>query len=401
MRVLESVNRPGNQVVKLAKCAHREQPSSIDEIWMFSQLLQGLGGQGFQEVSEVKRPKASSHMIGAGRKVKRSTDRCGALELCRHTDPLLAQPFEHHGAAKGDAGHQQVDVRALIDESADYQADVTRFSRVIEAPRTVDFAIAGTEHHEVAAPASQPRLIQQAMGVFRRELSFQAMEDEEVLLPGRDSPHASKGDMVAVGCHHSLEPVVHRWSMTSELPPCGGQMRAGKPPSGPELRFQLGHLTAFTLRDLHSIHIWLEIRWYYTRDPAASSCFGSSSSFSGLSVEVQVFGVKKNQDVRKALRFWSERRVKVHFVDFKDRAPSKGELQRFAQRFGISALIDKEAKRYAELGLSVVRYDDARWIRALCDEPLVLRMPLSRFQQQITIGLAEAEWASWIEGMKT
>lgn len=117
-------------------------------------------------------------------------------------------------------------------------------------------------------------------------------------------------------------------------------------------------------------------------------------------MEVQIFGVNKSQDVRKALRFWSERRVKVHFVDFKDRAPSKGELQRFAHRFGITALIDKTSRRYAELGLGTVRYDDTRWMQTLCDEPLVLRMPLTRFQQKVTVGLAEDEWTAWMEGAK-
>ena len=117
-------------------------------------------------------------------------------------------------------------------------------------------------------------------------------------------------------------------------------------------------------------------------------------------MEVQVFGVQKHQDVRKALRFWSERRVKVHFVDFKERAPSKGELQRFAQRFGLSALIDKTAKRYRELGLGAARYDDARWLEILCDEPLVLQMPLTRLQQKVTVGLAQDEWTAWIEGWR-
>jgi arsenate reductase len=133
----------------------------------------------------------------------------------------------------------------------------------------------------------------------------------------------------------------------------------------------------------------------YSR-PRAARCSGDPLSTPGLSVEVQVFGVKKNQDVRKALRFWSERRVKVHFVDFKDRAPSHGELLRFAQRFGITALIDKTSKRYADLGLGVVRYDDTRWMQTLCEEPLVLLMPLTRFQQHVTVGLAEGEWSTWI-----
>jgi arsenate reductase (glutaredoxin) len=118
-------------------------------------------------------------------------------------------------------------------------------------------------------------------------------------------------------------------------------------------------------------------------------------------MDVQVFGTHKHADVRKALRFFSERRVKVHFVDLKERAASKGELQRFAQKFGISALIDKDSKRYAELGLGVVRYDDNRWLEKLVEEPLVLRVPLVRWQHKVTIGLAETEWKSWIDGGRT
>ena len=117
-------------------------------------------------------------------------------------------------------------------------------------------------------------------------------------------------------------------------------------------------------------------------------------------MEVQVFGTNKSSDVRKALRFFMERRVQVHFVDLKERAASKGELQRFAQKFGVTALIDKTSKRYAELGLGVVRYDDNRWLETLALEPLVLRVPLVRCQHKVTVGLAEDDWKAWIEAGK-
>lgn len=115
-------------------------------------------------------------------------------------------------------------------------------------------------------------------------------------------------------------------------------------------------------------------------------------------MEVQVFGTQKSQDTRKALRFFSERRVRVHFVDLKERAASKGELTRFVQKFGVTALIDKQSQRYRDLGLSVVRYADERWIACLCDEPLVLRQPLVRYGNRLTIGLAEPDWGGWVEG---
>ena len=114
-------------------------------------------------------------------------------------------------------------------------------------------------------------------------------------------------------------------------------------------------------------------------------------------MEVQIFGTNKSQDTKKALRFFAERRIKVHFVDLKEKGASKGELQRFVQKFGLTALIDKESRRYQDIGLGVVRYSDERWLETLVAEPLVLRQPLTRWQQKVTIGLADAEWKLWVE----
>lgn len=117
-------------------------------------------------------------------------------------------------------------------------------------------------------------------------------------------------------------------------------------------------------------------------------------------MEVQIFGTNKSQDTKKAQRFFAERRVRVHFVDLRERAASKGELQRFTQKFGLTALIDKTSRRYQELGLGAVRYGDERWFQTLLDEPLLLVQPLVRWQHKVSIGLAEDEWKQWIETAK-
>ena len=114
-------------------------------------------------------------------------------------------------------------------------------------------------------------------------------------------------------------------------------------------------------------------------------------------MEVQIFGTKKSADTRKAQRFFAERRVKVHFVDLNERAASLGELKRFAQKFGAAALVDRESKRFADLGLQYAHRSDERWLDLLADEPLLLRQPLTRFQHRLTIGAAEAEWTSWLQ----
>jgi arsenate reductase-like glutaredoxin family protein len=112
-------------------------------------------------------------------------------------------------------------------------------------------------------------------------------------------------------------------------------------------------------------------------------------------VEVQIFGVRKSADTRAALRFFAERRIKVHFVDLYERAASVGELRRFAQKFGIAALIDRESRRYGELGLRSAILSEERWLEKLSLEPLLLKMPLVRNQQQLTIGAAPETWNAW------
>jgi arsenate reductase-like glutaredoxin family protein len=114
-------------------------------------------------------------------------------------------------------------------------------------------------------------------------------------------------------------------------------------------------------------------------------------------VEVQVFGVQKHADVRKALRFFAERRVKTHFVDFKVRGPALGELKRFSSRFGAESLVDRTSKRFSELGLAPARYGDDKWLDVLMDEPLLLKLPLVRCGNNVTLGLAESTWAKWVE----
>ncbi len=109
----------------------------------------------------------------------------------------------------------------------------------------------------------------------------------------------------------------------------------------------------------------------------------------------QVFGTKKNADTRKALRFFAERRIQIHFVDLQERAASPGELKRFAQKFGTQSLLDRTSKRFAEQGLAHAQLSDERWLQKMVDDPLLLRQPLVRWDNRLSIGLSEGEWREW------
>ncbi len=108
-----------------------------------------------------------------------------------------------------------------------------------------------------------------------------------------------------------------------------------------------------------------------------------------------MFGVRKNADTRAALRFFSERRIRTHFVDLDERPPSPRELERFARRFGVQGLIDRGSKRFTELGLHAAQLTDTRWLVKLQAEPLLLRLPLVRHQNEVTIGAAQDAWKLW------
>jgi arsenate reductase-like glutaredoxin family protein len=113
-------------------------------------------------------------------------------------------------------------------------------------------------------------------------------------------------------------------------------------------------------------------------------------------LEVQIFGIKKSADTRKALRFFSERRIRTHFVDLMEKPASLGELRRFAQKFGVSALIDKDSRVFDELGLRYAQLSDERWLSRLAEEPLLLRLPLVRSGKNVMIGADESIWRAWM-----
>ena len=115
-------------------------------------------------------------------------------------------------------------------------------------------------------------------------------------------------------------------------------------------------------------------------------------------MDVQIWGTKSSADTRKALRFFSERRIPTHFVDLNERAASRGELKRFAQKFGVEALIDRESKRFQALGLCQASYGEARWLQVLEQDPLILKTPLVRRGKDLTVGLDEANWRRWAAG---
>lgn len=116
-----------------------------------------------------------------------------------------------------------------------------------------------------------------------------------------------------------------------------------------------------------------------------------------MALNVQVFGFNDDADTRKALRFFAERRIAVHFVNLVERAASKGELRRFQEKFGAAALIDRETPRFRALGLHVRGDSPERMVERALTEPRLLRTPLVRVGNRVSIGYQPDDWKTWMD----
>ena len=108
-----------------------------------------------------------------------------------------------------------------------------------------------------------------------------------------------------------------------------------------------------------------------------------------MAIEAQIFGTRDSNETKKALRFFKERRIKVHFVDLNQRPAAPGELRRFGQKYGWSALLNIEPAppSLAESHVLPMLERNPRW----------LTTPLVRVGNELAIGWDEARWRTYFK----
>jgi len=116
---------------------------------------------------------------------------------------------------------------------------------------------------------------------------------------------------------------------------------------------------------------------------------------------IQIFGTARCKTTRAAQRFFADRRIKVQFVDLRDKALSKGELASVARSVGgMRALYDAEGARAKERGLQYLGPDEARLAQLLLEDPLLLLTPIVRDGAKAAVGAAEPAWKAFADAAK-
>ena len=111
---------------------------------------------------------------------------------------------------------------------------------------------------------------------------------------------------------------------------------------------------------------------------------------------IQIYFVKRSFDVQKAERFFKERRIAFQAVDMKKHAPGKRELELFARTAGsVSALLDRDSQKVLSHPAAYM-HDESAVIEEIIEDPSLLRTPIVRYGQKVTIGVHEDIWTQWL-----
>jgi arsenate reductase-like glutaredoxin family protein len=115
-------------------------------------------------------------------------------------------------------------------------------------------------------------------------------------------------------------------------------------------------------------------------------------------ISIQIFGLKNSAATRAAERFFKERSIGIHFVDLQQKPLSPGEIRRFIERFTLAGLVDTEGKAWIDAGLKYLKRTDSELLAKIERDPRLLRLPLIRCANRLSVGQDEAAWKAMANG---
>lgn len=112
-------------------------------------------------------------------------------------------------------------------------------------------------------------------------------------------------------------------------------------------------------------------------------------------MNIQIIGTKKCKETQKAERYFKERGIPFHFRDLTEKGLAKGELDNISRVIPLENLIDKESKRFKDRGMQFMVYDIEE---ELLSDPLLLKTPIVRSENRVTVGYQSEIWKEWAKG---
>ncbi len=111
---------------------------------------------------------------------------------------------------------------------------------------------------------------------------------------------------------------------------------------------------------------------------------------------IQIYISKKGFDVQKAQRFFKERRVTVQELDLKKHKLGEREIMTMARALGMQNLIDREDNKVKSHPACYYNKDEDI-LHAIAENPWLLRSPIVRSGNQVTVGYRPEVWEEWLK----
>ncbi len=110
---------------------------------------------------------------------------------------------------------------------------------------------------------------------------------------------------------------------------------------------------------------------------------------------IQIYCGKKNFDTQKAERYFKERRIPVQIMDIKKHPPGEREIRLMLQRIGMERLLDREDRKVREHPACYYQ-QESLLIPAIQEAPWLLRLPIVRNGNRMTLGYQPEAWDEWV-----
>jgi len=111
-------------------------------------------------------------------------------------------------------------------------------------------------------------------------------------------------------------------------------------------------------------------------------------------MNIQIYGMNKCFDTKKAERYFKERRIKFQRIDLAKYGLSPREFDTVRRAVGLDAMINRDSKDYDASFIAHLAYEEDI-IDKLFEMPTLLKSPIVRNGKQVTIGYCPDVWATW------
>lgn len=110
-------------------------------------------------------------------------------------------------------------------------------------------------------------------------------------------------------------------------------------------------------------------------------------------MNIQIFGMRKSFDTKKAERWFKERRIKYQYIDLASKGLSAGEYRSVKAAVGYEALVNKDCRAYEDLYMAYITPQAAE--EKLLEYPELFNAPIVRNGKQATVGFHPEIWQTW------